>query len=339
MTTDIRAAFFAQADAARIPMPDASVDLVFTSPPYMAARTYGIDAQRDCAEWIDWMLAVVSECTRVCRGLVVVNCAGQTMGRCYQPGPEGLLYEWWRRGGQCWRPCYYHRVGVPGSGNAGPDGKGGRRQWFRSDIEHVSGFKRTREWCDSVDSRAIGHAPKFSPGGAMSNRKSNGERVNCDGRDEFGGTTGSGGSRRAKGQTKKRVRDGQHANEQPYREPAIANVGNLMRECQHDGEETIMAGGPDDGWGFIVHTNAGGGHMGSDLAHENEAPFPEALAEPFVLSCSRPGDLVLDPFSGSGTTVAVAHRLGRRGIGFDLRMSQCDLGRRRLAETQPEMFA
>lgn len=48
------------------------------------------------------------------------------------------------------------------------------------------------------------------------------------------------------------------------------------------------------------------------------ATFPEALVEPCILAGSRPGDLVLDPFVGSGTTLHVAHRLERRGIGIEL---------------------
>jgi DNA modification methylase len=48
------------------------------------------------------------------------------------------------------------------------------------------------------------------------------------------------------------------------------------------------------------------------------ATFPEALIEPCVLAASRPGDLVLDPFFGSGTTGEVAERHERRWIGFDL---------------------
>lgn len=48
------------------------------------------------------------------------------------------------------------------------------------------------------------------------------------------------------------------------------------------------------------------------------AAFPEALVEPCILACSDPGDTVLDPFVGSGTTAVVAERLGRRVIGFDL---------------------
>lgn len=48
------------------------------------------------------------------------------------------------------------------------------------------------------------------------------------------------------------------------------------------------------------------------------ASFPEALVEPTVLAGSRAGDLVLDPFCGSGTTGAVAVRLGRDFLGIEL---------------------
>lgn len=48
------------------------------------------------------------------------------------------------------------------------------------------------------------------------------------------------------------------------------------------------------------------------------ATFPEKLIEPMILAGCPPGGVVLDPFSGSGTTVAVAERLGRRGVGIEL---------------------
>lgn len=52
------------------------------------------------------------------------------------------------------------------------------------------------------------------------------------------------------------------------------------------------------------------------------ATFPPKLIEPCILAGSRPGDLVLDPFFGSGTTGAVAEKHGRRWIGFDLGYEQ-----------------
>ncbi|WBX91607.1 DNA-methyltransferase [Achromobacter mucicolens] len=48
------------------------------------------------------------------------------------------------------------------------------------------------------------------------------------------------------------------------------------------------------------------------------ATFPESLVEPCILAGSRPGDLVFDPFMGSGTVGSVAQRLGRRWLGAEL---------------------
>ena len=48
------------------------------------------------------------------------------------------------------------------------------------------------------------------------------------------------------------------------------------------------------------------------------ATFPEALVEPCILAGCPPGGTVLDPFTGSGTTGAVARRLGRGFVGIEL---------------------
>lgn len=82
--------------------------------------------------------------------------------------------------------------------------------------------------------------------------------------------------------------------------------------------------------GNVISGNVGWGHMGWKDAHENEAPFPEWLAEFFVNSFCPPEGLVLDPFSGSGTTVSVAVKNGRRGVGIDIRQDQLELGETRL---------
>jgi DNA modification methylase len=60
------------------------------------------------------------------------------------------------------------------------------------------------------------------------------------------------------------------------------------------------------------------------------ATMPEKLVEPCILAGCPLGGLVLDPFVGSGTVVAVAERLGRRGVGVDL--SYQDLSRKRTAQ-------
>ncbi|MFZ5478519.1 MAG: DNA-methyltransferase [Myxococcota bacterium] len=56
--------------------------------------------------------------------------------------------------------------------------------------------------------------------------------------------------------------------------------------------------------------------MGEKTPHPTQKP--EALLRRLVLAASRPGDLVIDPFSGSGTTVTVAEQLGRRWAGCEL---------------------
>lgn len=61
------------------------------------------------------------------------------------------------------------------------------------------------------------------------------------------------------------------------------------------------------------------------------ATFPEALVEPCILAGSKPNDTVLDPFLGSGTTLAVAKRLGRNGIGMELNPEYAQIAETRIA--------
>src|SRR5881227_2518595 len=62
---------------------------------------------------------------------------------------------------------------------------------------------------------------------------------------------------------------------------------------------------------------------------------PAALLARVILSSSRPDDLVLDPFSGTGTTGAVATRLRRRFIGFEREAAYAAAARKRIAAVEP----
>jgi modification methylase len=62
---------------------------------------------------------------------------------------------------------------------------------------------------------------------------------------------------------------------------------------------------------------------------------PEALLARVILSASRPDDLVLDPFSGTGTTGAVAKRLGRRFLGIERETAYAAAARERIAGVEP----
>ena len=65
------------------------------------------------------------------------------------------------------------------------------------------------------------------------------------------------------------------------------------------------------------------------------AVMPEALAQPCILAGSEPGDLVLDPFTGAGTTAVVALRHGRNFIGTELNADYTHIAQQRIVNDQP----
>ena len=69
---------------------------------------------------------------------------------------------------------------------------------------------------------------------------------------------------------------------------------------------------------------------------EHFAMYPEKLIEPCILAGSEKGDTVLDPFFGSGTTGAVAKRLGREYIGIELNPRFCEKAAERIGKTEEE---
>jgi DNA modification methylase len=67
------------------------------------------------------------------------------------------------------------------------------------------------------------------------------------------------------------------------------------------------------------------------------AVMPEALCEPPILASSREGDLVLDPFAGSGTVAVVALRHGRNFVGIELNPEYAKIAEARISGDQPIM--
>ena len=304
-------------------LPDNSVDLIFTSPPYEAARTYGIEFKLKGQEFVDWALARYIECVRVSKGLVAWVIEGQTRQFQWSASPVLLMADLHRAGVKLRKPPIFHRVGIPGSG--GPD-------WLRNDYEFIiCASKGKLPWSDNT---AAGGPCKYGPGGEPSHRQSDGKRVSA----KRGNATepkpqafiagdlppGSKLHTKSNGNTR-RV--------QCYTPPAKANPGNRIQETYTTAEVTKLL----EFQGNLVTCSVGGGRMGSALAHENEAPFPESLVDVFVRSFCPPGGLVLDPFMGSGTTLAVALKNGRKAMGIDLRDSQVDLTRRRLEQVQESL--
>ena len=74
---------------------------------------------------------------------------------------------------------------------------------------------------------------------------------------------------------------------------------------------------------------------GADGAKAHPTQKPEALLYRILLACTKPGDVVLDPFFGTGTTGAVARRLGRRWIGIERESAYAKVARERIDSTLP----
>jgi DNA modification methylase len=72
---------------------------------------------------------------------------------------------------------------------------------------------------------------------------------------------------------------------------------------------------------------------------EHPAPFPLALAERLIRMFSFVGDIVLDPFLGTGTTSVAAARWGRNSVGFEIDSHYLALARTRLSDIAGDMFS
>lgn len=72
------------------------------------------------------------------------------------------------------------------------------------------------------------------------------------------------------------------------------------------------------------------------IAYNHPAIFPEQLANDHIISWSNPGDIVFDPFVGSGTTAKMAYLNGRNYCGIDMSEEYCEIARRRVEQAQAQ---
>ena len=72
---------------------------------------------------------------------------------------------------------------------------------------------------------------------------------------------------------------------------------------------------------------------------DHPAMYPQKLAGDHIATWSNPGDLVLDPFCGSGTTAKAAKELGRRFLGLEINPEYCAIAERRLSQQVLELEA
>ncbi len=197
---------FVQSDALEFlrSMPSASVDLVFTSPPYSDARTYGVGADRDTATWVEWMRPIVVEACRVSKGLAFFNVSDRVEDCVYQNGPEWLHSDLTRLDGlAAVRPYIWHKIhptdeDAPNGGQPGS----GAKHFHRNAYEPVYGYAEIEKlppapWLH----RGVFPNAVLSLHGKMTQRLKNGTRMNTGRMQRLG----------------------------PAGQPAICNPGNVIR--------------------------------------------------------------------------------------------------------------
>jgi modification methylase len=84
---------------------------------------------------------------------------------------------------------------------------------------------------------------------------------------------------------------------------------------------------------WLLPICAGGERVKAGGVKAHPTQKPEALLYRVMLACTNPGDIVLDPFFGTGTTGAVARRLGRRWIGIEREARYVEIARERIEST------
>lgn len=295
-------------------LPDESVNLIVTSPPYFGCRDYGIDNQigleRSIYLYVDRLVMIFRECRRALRkdGLMFVNIADSYNN--YKANTGGSDYA--GHNGHNSRPAGYglEEKSLPAKTmllipqrlslallmdgwlvrnevvwekpNTKPESMKDR---FTRSHEMVYVFSKTGKHYFNQDAVREPLAPSTMPrmkrGVAADNKYSKG----------------------AQGQTKEGLFNARKNGEAfPHINPRGRNKRTVWR----------------------IATN--------QYRSNHYAAFPEALVEPMILAGSRPGDLVLDPFMGSGTTAVVARRLRRDYVGCDLNPTYVTIASERLAQ-------
>jgi site-specific DNA-methyltransferase (adenine-specific) len=115
----------------------------------------------------------------------------------------------------------------------------------------------------------------------------------------------------------------------------VRQEDGTTKPSRANGKAVAEFGARSNVWGY----STGKGKSSADeIAFKHPAIFPEALARDHILSWSNPGDLVLDPFMGSGTTGKVALQSGRRFIGIEISAEYLEIARDRVTLPAQQTF-
>ncbi len=295
----------AKSDARRIPLPDGSVQCCVTSPPYFGLRDYqadrqiGLEATPDA--YVATMVAVFREVRRVLRsdGCLWLNLGDSYAHSLRQSGSEHAGEKQNTSTGsirQGFKACPQglkekDLIGIPWRVAFAQQADG----WYlRSDII----WAKPNPMPESVTDRPTkAHEYLFLLA------KNERYYYDADAVREPGQDWGQ------------RDRSASKHNTEVYRDAGQSPHRGLTNGDSSAGRNIRSV------WTVPTHPYAG--------AHF--ATMPPKLVAPCIKAGSKPGDIVFDPFNGSGTTGSVATGLGRRYVGFDLNPEYLDMAARRIS--------
>lgn len=325
-------------------LPEASVQCVVTSPPYWGLRDYGVEGQIGMEErhtdYVSALVDVFDHVRRVLRndGVLWLNlgdcyandgkCGGETGGKqSYLPDSDrkrvgrekritmlktkdlvGIPWMvafalrdsgWWLRMDNIWSKP-----------NPMPESV-----TDRTTRSHEYVFHLTKSASYYYDAEAIKNPP------APSTIKEIKQGYDGTSQKLFAGT-GAQDASAVKSRIVKRLRDKQRGHGRRH------NGFNDRWNDMTGAEQRALGSNARSVWTFAA----------ANYPDAHFATFPESLPERCINAGSRVGDVVLDPFTGSGTTGEVALRLGRSFIGIELNPEYAELARKRIGGAAP-LFA
>lgn len=245
-------------------LPDESVDLIMTSPPYANARKKHYNSVSP-DDYKDWFLPFAREMKRVLKddGNFVLNIKDQAKNNERHPYVFETIIAL-QKDGWMWNDTY-----IWNKPNPMP-----RKPFYRfkNGFEYIFHFKKKKK-------------AKFYPERVMH------ESDNCREYENYG----------------KKDREDLIGKHGLYRRTSFVNA-NCKKAYPSNVIEAGVAGGKSD----------------------HPARFPPSIPAFFIDIMSNPGDVVLDPFAGSGTTNAVAKEKCRKTIGFDLERKYVDVANKKI---------
>lgn len=331
---EVTSPLFLHGDAAEVltSLPDETIDCCMTSPPYWGKRAYangGIGQEADYQTYIENLLAVCQEVQRVLKptGSLWLNLGDSYLNK-------GLLGLPWRialaltdrQGWVLRNDVIWHKV------KGGPDNSTDR---LRNIHEYVFHFVKTpKGYFYDVD--AIRTAPKQAKvvnGAVVSATGVSGVRY----RRQIELSTSLSEQEKAAAYVAlddmlNQVRRGELADfrmiirkQQRVTHSDSTRVSGRARELQEKGFYFLRyhprGSKPGDVWDILP--------VDTQQRKKHFAAYPEDLCRIPLLATCPPDGVVLDPFCGTGTTMLVAHDLGRKAIGIDIAAAYLDMARER----------